>query len=159
MSESQPTLYAGLAHVTHAGDPFDLGHGLTLRSTYAHLMSVHMMAFKKAEQGGHHPPPWRAAHGGFSYDIEAEIVVPLEQAMPGKLNSEDTAWLIAALLRLARYPYLMIPVFSDHPFSDAAMSEREPVLRPFEIEPRILAPAGQTDAVFTAKDLEWVRSV
>jgi hypothetical protein len=83
MSESQPTLYAGLAHVAHSGDPLDLGHGLTLRSTYAHLMSVHMMAFKKAEQGRPHPRPLRAAHGGFSYDIEAEIVVSLEQGKRG----------------------------------------------------------------------------
>jgi hypothetical protein len=138
MTEVQATLYAGLSHVTHDGEPFDLGHGIILSSTYAHLFAANMMAFGRATKGKPHPAPWRAARGGFGYDIEVELAVPTGQKLPGGLSSEDAVWLIAALLRLAEYAYLMVPVISDVSFSDAATSKQEPLLRPFEIEPRIL---------------------
>jgi len=159
MSEAPPTLYAGLAHVTYGGEPFELGHGVVLRSAYAHLFAANMMAFARASEGRPHPAPWRAARGGFSYDIEMELAVPTAKKLPGALSSEDAVWLIAALLRLARYAYLMVPVLSDLPFDADATSKREPLLRPFEIEPRIIHPKDEEGARLEAEILLWVRSV
>src|SRR5262245_20150838 len=100
MIESRAILYAGIAHVTYTGEPFDLGHGIILKSTYAHFFAANMMAFARATEGKPHPTPWRAARGGSSYDIEIELAVPTCQKLPGGLGAKDAAWLIAALLRL-----------------------------------------------------------
>ncbi|WP_133170144.1 hypothetical protein [Kumtagia ephedrae] len=157
MTEARPTSYAGLSHVTYDGEPFDLGHGITLRSTYAHLFAANMMAFARATEGKHHPAPWRAARGGFGYDIEAELATG--EKLPGGLSADDGVWLIAALLRLAEYAYLMVPVISDVSFDAAPTSKQEPVLRPFEIEPRILHAGGDQVSRLSAENLSWVKSV
>ncbi|WP_417596100.1 hypothetical protein [Parasphingorhabdus sp.] len=150
--------YAGLSHVTYDGQPFDLGHGITLRTTYAHLFSTQMMAFERAEQGKAHPAPWRAARGGFQFDIEAEIGIPRNLEIPSKQKPEEIIWLIAALLRLIKYPYLAVPVISNHAFISAKEID-DPVLTPFEQDPRILmAPGGQPVAI-NPEHLEWVKSV
>jgi hypothetical protein len=159
MTEAQPRLYAGLSHVTYSGEPFELGHGVVIRSTYAHLFAANMMAFARASEGKPHPPPWRAARGGFSYDIEIELAVPTARKLPGGLSAEDAVWLIAALLRLGKYPYLMVPVISDLPFDAAATSKQEPLLRPFEIEPRILHAGDDDISRLKTEDLTWVKSV
>lgn len=159
MSEAQPSLYAGMSNVSYDGDAFDLGHGVVLKSTYAHLFAAHMMAFARPMEGRPHPAPWRAAKGGFAYDIEVELEIPTTQKLPGGLNAEDTVWLIAALLRLARHPYLMVSMLSDHPFEDAATSQQELFLHPFEIEPRILRASEKSESAITDSDLVWVKEV
>jgi hypothetical protein len=159
MTEAQPTLYAGLSHATYEGEPLDLGHGIVLRSTYAHLFAANMMAFGRATKGKSHPAPWRAARGGFGYDVEIELAVPTGQKLPGGLSSEDAVWLIAALLRLAEYAYLMVPVISDVSFGDAATSKQEPLLRPFEVEPRILHAGDKDLSRLKSEDLSWVKFV
>jgi len=159
MTEERPTLYAGLSHVTYDGEPFDLGHGIILRSTYAHLFAANMMAFARANEGKAHPAPWRAARGGFGYDVEAELAVPMGQDLPGGLSGEDAVWLIAALLRMARYAYLMVPVISDVSFDAAPTSKQDPLLRPFEIEPRILHAEDDEVSRLKPEDLTWVKSV
>lgn len=156
---SESTLYAGLSHVTYGGEPFDLGHGVVLRSTYAHLFSANLMAFTRAPEGKHSPGPWRAARGGYSYDIEVELAVPSKQELPGESTAHDVVWLIAALLRLVKYAYLMVPVISDHPFEAAGSSEQDAILRPFEMEPRILKAPDETVSKLGTESLDWVKSV
>ena len=92
MKEPQPALYAGFSHVAYRGEPLELGHGVALRSTYAHLFAANMMAFARAEGGRAHPGPWRAARGGYGYDIEVEIAVSNEGSLPANLSREDTVW-------------------------------------------------------------------
>ena len=145
--------------MTYEGTSFDLGHGITLTSTYAHLFAANIMAFAKATEGKPHPAPWRAARGGFSYDIEVELAVPSDRELPGGLTAEDAVWLIAALLRLAEYAYLMVPVISDLSLNAAATSKQEPLLRPFEIEPRILRRNEVEVSYLTTENLHWIKSV
>ncbi|MFC0218053.1 hypothetical protein ACFFJ7_06590 [Pseudochelatococcus lubricantis] len=159
MIESQPKIYAGLSHVTYDGDSFELGHGIVLRAAYARLFAANMMAFAKTTEENPHSLPWRAARGGFSYDFEVELAVPTGQRLPGGLSGEDVVWLIAALLRLVKYAYLMVPVISDVPFDSAATSKQEPLLRPFEIEPRILSAGKKELSSLKIEDLSWVKSV
>lgn len=158
-AKTLPTLYAGLSHVTYNGEPFDLGCGIILRSTYAHLFAANMMAFARAREGKPHPAPWRAARGGFSYDIEVELAVPTGMDFPGGISSEDTVWLIAALLRMVRHAYLMVPVISDVSFDSAPTSKQEPLLRPFEVEPHILRASDDDVSALKEEDLLWVKSV
>jgi hypothetical protein len=157
--ETPSKIYAGLSHVTYDGEPFDLGHGIALKSAYAHLFAANMVAFARATEGKPHPAPWRAARGGFGYDVEIELAVPSGQKLPGGLSDKDTVWLIAALLRLAEYAYLMVPVISDVAFNAASASEQEPLLQPFETEPRIFRASDDKMPCLKAEDLSWVKSV
>jgi len=150
-------LYGAVSGVTLATDSFDLGEGVEIRQTFAHLFSANMMAFARPEPGHHHPPPWRAAKGGFSYDIEAEIRAPSRTSLGESFDAKETIWWIAALLRMARFPYLSIPVVSDHPFSEISQSDQEPTLTPFETEGRIFSPAHGVISVLESENLEWVR--
>lgn len=158
VSDAQPRIYAGLSHVTYSGDPLQLGCGIVLRSTYAHLFNASMMAFARAEKGRPHPAPWHPARGGFSYDVHVELAVPTAQYFPGGLSGEDVVWLIAAMLRLANYPHLMVPIISDTPFDAAATSKNQPLLRPYEIVPRILHAEAEASHL-KIEDLQWVKSV
>jgi hypothetical protein len=150
-------LYGGVSGVTLATDCFDLGEGVEIRQTFAHLFSANMMAFARPEPGGHHPPPWRAAKGGFAYDIEAEIRAPSRTSLGESFDAKETIWWIAALLRMARFPYLSIPVISNYSFSEISRTDREPTLTPFETEGRIFAPADRVVSVLDSENLEWVR--
>ena len=134
--KSRPsTLYAGLSGLTLPVENFDLGHGVSLHRTYAHLTSPCMMAFSPpVEEGGFHPPPWRAARGGFAYDITVELRVP-NQSLPGGFEPEETLWWILALLRIGYAPFITAPVTIDMPFADASTSAFEPTITPFEVEP------------------------
>jgi hypothetical protein len=134
-------IFAGIGEAALEGESFDLGHGVCLRQTYACLMSPFLMAFSPSEPGKPHPPPWRPAKGGLVHDITMELCVPEEDArLPGGLTAAEAVSWIVALLRLAQYPFLVVPVLSDQSFSVAAHSEIEPNLRPFETEYRIFGP-------------------
>ena len=152
-------IFAGLSQVRYNGQPFDLGHGVMLRSAYAHLFAAPMMAFQRAAPGQAHPGPLRLAKGGFAWDIEVEISVPLRQKFPAGFDAEQIARLIASLLRLARYAYLIMPVFSDQAFSVAAIHGREPLLRPVEVEGRIVSVGTSELAEIREDELGWVKSV
>jgi len=115
-----------------------------------------MMAFSPPGPKGHHPAPWKAAKGGFGYDIETEIRVPLQTPLGKSFDAKETIWWIAALLRLAKFPYLSVSVISNYSFSDIANSKEEPTLTPFETEERIFGPSDDTDCMLDASDLAWV---
>jgi Apea-like HEPN len=150
--------YAGLSEVELPIDSYDLGLGLRLRKTYAHLMAPHLMAFARAEPGQPHPPPWRTAKGGFSYDVTVELTIPLDTSFPGGLSARDMAWWIAALLRIAGYPYLAVPILSNQPFSEISIRQDAPDLQPFEIVPRILRAGGDEVRMLDEGDLDWLKN-
>ena len=78
MAEPAPKdLFTGLAGLELSRD-FELGCGVVLSRTYAHLFAPFMAAFTPAPPGGHHPAPWKAATGGFSFDITAQLRMPGE---------------------------------------------------------------------------------
>ncbi len=157
MGDSEQYLYGGLSGVELSADSFDLGENVILRKTYAHLMSVHLMAFSPAGPEGHHPAPWKAAKGGFGFDIHIELRVPKAPLLGSHIEARETIWWIAALFRLAQYPFLMVPVVSDHPFDEAAGTDVEPLLQPFETTHRITRPPDELRPCLDEETLEWVR--
>ena len=98
-------LYGGVAGIKLSVESFALGEGVELRQTYSHLFSANMMAFAPPGPGGYHPAPWKAAKGGFGYDIEVEIRAPVQTTLGESFDAKETIWWISALLRLARFPY------------------------------------------------------
>ncbi|TWT98020.1 hypothetical protein Pla108_21750 [Botrimarina colliarenosi] len=150
------SIYGGVTGVRLAVESFTLGEGVELRQTYCHLFSTNMTAFERPGPDGHHPAPWKAARGGWGHDIEVEICAPAESPLGSSFDATETIWWIVALLRLARFPFLSVPVLSDQPFRKIPQSSVEPVLTPFETEGRLFGVPGSEDPTLDTATLTWV---
>ncbi len=148
--------YGGIAGASLPMEMFELGQGISLHKTYAHLFSPCVMAFAPAPSGGHHPPPWKTAHGGFAFDITIELRVPngLEY---GGIEGKELALLLIGLMRLSAAPYLTMPVSCDMSFADVVQSPQEPTISPLEIEPGLFAIPDDHDGILRCGDLDWLR--
>lgn len=149
-------IYGGVTGVQLAVDSFKLGEGVELRQTCCHLFSTNMTAYERPGPEGYHPAPWKVAKGGWGYDIEVEICAPAESPLGSSFDATETIWWIVALLRLARFPFLSMPVISDQPFRKIPESSVEPVLAPFETEGRFFGAPGKTDSTLDTDTLTWV---
>lgn len=158
VNSTQKFLYGGVSGVQLAIERFDLGEGVEIRKTYAHLFSANMMAFERAGPGGYHPAPWKAAKGGFGYDIGAEIRAPERTSLGASFDAKETIWWVAALLRLARFPYLSVPVISTHSFNEISRSDQEPTFTPLETERRIFGPAESDGDFLDVEQIDWVKN-
>ena len=150
-------IVAGLSGIDLDFDVLELGKGVRLQKTYAHLMAPYMIAFNPAPPGRHHPPPWKAAQGGFGYDITAELIVPetVEPAWWGD-RLKLIRWVIA-LLRLWANPNVSAPVSSNLPFADAKVAkDNETMLIPHEVTPRGIQLQTPDGATVTVEQLSWV---
>jgi hypothetical protein len=148
--------YAGFSEVELPVDTYNFGLGVSLRKTYAHFMALiwwRLRALNQANPIPRHGAPQK----GVSYDITVELAIPTDTSLPGGLSAKDTVWWIAALLRIAGYPYLAVPVLSNQPFSEASTRQDEPDLRPFEIVRRILRAGGEEIGRLESKELDWVK--
>lgn len=155
-----PTLFGGNLHAGLSGLElqelnFDLGCGLSLSKTYAHLMAPFMMAFEPAPKGSHHPAPWKAAQGGSSFDINAELCIPEE--IEAKFGSKiEVARTVLFLLRLGVNPATTLPVFSNHAFAALPeVKDNETRLFPYEVQPRHF-PLGVVGGIATTEAVSWV---
>jgi len=149
-------IHAGLSGLEFEEDSFDLGHGISLTKTYAHLMAPFLMAFKPAPPGGHHPAPWKATTGGFSVDVSADLLIPtdVEEQYGAKI---DVARTIVFLIRLGVNPATTLSVLASHSFSALSQVEDQNAkLFPFEIEPRHFS-LTVTDGMATADSMAWVK--
>ncbi|ARP82924.1 hypothetical protein CAL12_20300 [Bordetella genomosp. 8] len=149
-------LYAGVSGLDLAQDFFDLGDGVFLSRTYAHLMAPFVMAFKRPpEYDQPHPGPWKPLGGGFAFDIDAEIKIPagLDSCYG---TQTDVARMIGVLFRLGVHPALRLPAFASHSFSTMAdRSEGESWLRPNEFQPRYF-PLDSDSHQIGAAEAAWV---
>ncbi|WEY42157.1 hypothetical protein [Paraburkholderia sp. SUR17] len=139
---STSDFYAGLTtlQLPPDRDEYDLGHGLTLRRTYAHLMSSYTMAFNPPEAPGkHHPAPWKATTRHDAFDVYTELVIHSSYKPPGDLARYDVARTITSVLRLCCDPTIRFLVQSSHSFSEiAAIPDRETRLTPIESTPQYI---------------------
>ena len=148
----------GISGVGCEIDSFDLGHGVSLRTTYAHLMAPFMVAFARPERPGqHHPPPWAAASGGYGFDVTLELSVPSNAMSSLPYESTTIAWWIVALLRLKVGPRLRAPCISNHRLTKDAASIKDLQIQPLEVAPAQLSLDPEAKAEISAKDLEWTR--
>jgi hypothetical protein len=77
--KNSSNIYGGLSGIEMVGTEFDFGRGKIIRKTYAHLTSPFIMAFKPPGKYKFHDGPWKAAKSGISFDISAEVEVPLHK--------------------------------------------------------------------------------
>jgi hypothetical protein len=149
-------LHAGLSGLNLPEQRIELGQGIVLSKTYAHLMAPFMMAFKPAPKGGHHPAPWKAANGGFSFDISVELLVPhnLEKKFSSNVQVAKT---ILFLLRLGVNPATMLSVFANRSFASMPdLPNNEVKIFPVEVQPRYFS-LGVADQEVTFEAIFWVR--
>jgi hypothetical protein len=146
--------FAGLSGLELGEEPIDLGGGIILSKTYAHLMAPFMMAFKPAVMGKPHPAPWKAMSGGFEFDVTAQLFVPAEIKAG---NGSVVARMIVSLLRLWVNPGVTLLVLSNKPFSLFAQTDGcEANLVPVEVFPRYF-PLSVNKRQEIPKDIEWVK--
>lgn len=139
-------------------DEYSLGHGISLRRTYAHLMSSYTMAFSPPEAPGkHHPGPWKATTQHEGFDVHTELVIHNGYKPPGDLTPYEVARTIATSLRLRVDPTIRLLVGSGHALSEiASVPDREVRLTPIESTRQYIQLALQTrPSVIEA--LAWVR--
>lgn len=148
-------LFAGLSGVQLPIARFELGEGVTLSRTYAHLMAPFMMAFSPAEPGKPHPAPWRAASGGMAFDINVQLDVPDTLATDGWFDKLNTVWWFVALLRFRSAHTTVCPVVSDTPFCEAAKCTHEPRFIPLEADPHRLHLKLEP-SILLEDDLNWI---
>jgi len=127
-----------------------------LTPTFAHLMASFLMAFAPAEPGKPHPAPWRAASGGFGFDITVEVCIPEDFDTKESFDRINIAWWFVALLRLRAAHTVICPVLSDTPFASAAHCDHEPKFMPMEIDPNRLQLAIKP-SILLEGDLNWIR--
>jgi hypothetical protein len=139
-------LYAGLTalRLPHDMDEFDLGQGLVLHRTFAHLMSSYTMAFKPPEAPGkHHPAPWKATTRHDGFDVHTELVIPAEYKPPGNLAPFEVARTITGVVRLTCDPGVRFLVQASHSLSEAAnIPDREIRISPVEATQHTASSAG-----------------
>jgi hypothetical protein len=156
---AMPHIFVGISGVGCDVAYFDLGHGVSLRTTYAHLMAPFMVAFSRPEkQGQPHPPPWAAASGGFGFDVAIELSVPSGADSSLPYEATTVAWWLIALIRLRVGPRLQAPVLSNHRLEKDAASFRELRIHPLEVSPRQVVLDPEAKVTISESDLEWTKT-
>jgi len=157
MSNSK-SCFAGLSLVKFDSDlPYNLGDGIIIRQTYAHLFAHFLMAFNPPKKHQHHDGPWRTTKNGISFDILVEMEMPLIEDYKGYFDQEELIWLIASLFRISGYPYLLVSAISDLPYKKASTSEHDPSIFPVEINRRFFVKHSEEDAILNERTLNWIR--
>jgi len=135
---------------------YDLGEGISLRATYAHVMAPFLMAFTPAEPGKPHPAPWVPVSGGLGFDAYIELRIDAA-GNPEWLMGPQALWWVIALFRLKVSWSLFAPVFSDGSFHDMAKASSTRVI-PLELTSRGRRNDGDA-ANISLDDLKWVATV
>ncbi|TKB61059.1 MAG: hypothetical protein E8D49_04835 [Nitrospira sp.] len=135
---------------------YELGSGIRLTQTYAHLMAHFMMAYTPAPPGKHHSAPWSAAGGGLAFDIHVQLQVPPTTFVSHTLDPQFIAWWITALLRLRLGPAFCVPVMGEQSFENAKIRHDEAKYCLIETEQRFLILDPKARRTATELDLAWV---
>jgi hypothetical protein len=150
-------LYGGISAVQLPGDKFELGQGVTLERTFAHMMAPHMMAFAPAPTGKAHPPPWVAVQGSRGADIYTQLFIPKEFSQADWFDRLNTAWWLTSLLRLRVSPSISMPVIADRPFASMREDFVQPHVIAIEGLPSRTLPVVQNRTQLGSEDLLWLK--
>jgi len=155
--------YAGFSNLKlpPEWDEYELGDGLVLYPTFAHLMSSHLMAFKPPEASEkHHPAPWMATSQFESFDVHTELLIPCSYRPPKGLSHYDVARTITIMMRLFCDPKIRFLVKSTHSLSViSTVPDKEMAIVPIEASRQFIELAlAENDSASSAGRLYWVRN-
>jgi hypothetical protein len=125
----------------------ELGEGVVLSKTYAHLMAPFIMAFAPAHEGKHHPGAWKTIESGIAYDITSQLSVPV--TFGKSVDDRLLALMIVVFsIRLWFDPSVIARVASTHAFADLpALGDATGHLRPLEVLPRYFSLGVQDSSL------------
>lgn len=121
-------------------------------------MAPYLAAFAPAEPGKPHPAPWKAVSGGLGFDIQAELYVPADFALPNWFDRINTVWWFASLMRLRASPLVTVPVVASESFAKIPSIEHEPHFWPIEMHSRRLIPDRNPANIINEAALHWIRN-
>jgi hypothetical protein len=112
----------GLSGINLGDRVIEFGHGIQLRTTFAHLFGTDILAFERpATPTSFHPGPWQALSHKGGIDVLAEIFIPKGYKHP-RLSNLVVGHTIISLLRLWVDPQITLQVFTQCPL--AKLKER-----------------------------------
>jgi len=153
---NQCDLYGGIAGIMPPPQPVDLGHGLTISATYAHLFHAKMMAFAPAPPKSPHPAPWAAVQGSDGVDIYCQLHVPRSFDPGPFFDHLNTIWWITALLRMRSVPHVFVPAISTAPFTkELAFTQDHYIFS--QTESQRYWPVDLPDVLDEAATYDWIR--
>ncbi len=157
MNPNKCPLYAGLSEAHLSVDQYDIGKGIVLSRTFAHLMAPFLMAFAQPEPGSPHPGPWSPVKGGMGFDIYIQLYIPEDLVIDNWFDRINTIWWIVALIRLRASPIVFVPVISNEPYASIPSLKEQAHIWPIEIYPQKLMPVKSPKTSIDENDLAWIR--
>ncbi|APA84330.1 hypothetical protein BJG93_02170 [Paraburkholderia sprentiae WSM5005] len=160
----QEGYYAGLTQLSlpEGVDELDLGKGLMLRSTYAHLMQTNIMAFNPPRlKGEHHAGPWKATSTHAGWDVTVELSIPRSYEPPHGLSYHDVGRTITVLMRLVCDPGIRLLVESNHSLSNGTeLDDNEIRIAPVESTPQYISLGfiNPEDTEHAGARVSWVKA-
>jgi hypothetical protein len=155
---SKKKLFGGLSKIEIEVNEFELGDGIKLRKTFAHLMAPFVMAFNPPSGEGvfkHlHRGPYKPAKGGIDIDVFVEIEVQTVKEFSNSIDNEGLIWLIACLIRLGK-PFVTVSTLSDLSFREID-DKVQPTIHLVEIKNRIFL-SKEERPFLEISHLEWIK--
>lgn len=172
-------LYVGISGIDLQFDHMDLGSGIRLSKTAAHLLAPYMMVFDTNSTGGKKHPSegekrsvtrgddgatWvdvtretKLIPGQREYAITAELFIPRSASSNIGENPYFLIRWLVSLLRIWSAPTVSVPVISNKPFSVALRTEdNEAILLPFETQARGIYLETEGGRLISSDRLSWV---
>lgn len=146
-------LHGGISGLELPPEEFELAPGLSLASTYAHVMAPFVMAFAPPpRQSAPHPGPWASLQGrGLNILAEVRLAAGSEPLGFDRLN---TLWFVVALLRLRLAQPLQMPVLADRPLATVPADIDRANLIPVELH--LNRPITGPVRTASTDDLTWL---
>jgi len=150
-------IYVGLSNIDLGTRRIELGRGIIIEGTFAHLMSPMLLAFAKPMDGGPHPGPWKSITSTDGHDISAQISIPIA-AGKDEADCVHIGAIIVALMRLRCDPAIAMVAFSKLPFASLKFfaGSTAPVV-PLEVTPRSF-PLMNARGEKASDTIGWVAS-
>jgi hypothetical protein len=150
-------IYAGLSDLRLPDFKIELGGGILLYKTYAHIFGPYIAAFKEPENDGSNPGPWKSIGDGTAIEIRSELHIPKTAVLFKSIDRINSVWLIAALLRLQIIPFLRVPIISNIKFSEISNSKIEAKFHPIETVTHNLFRYVPGQYNFNIDSFQWVK--
>lgn len=108
----------GISGIDLGDRVIEFGHGIQLRTTFAHLFATDILAFERpVTPASFHPGPWQAVSHKSGIDILAELFIPKEYK-DQRLSNLVVAHTIISLLRLWVDPQVALQVLAKVPIAE-----------------------------------------
>jgi hypothetical protein len=158
-NSSKTPIYGFLTGVELPNDSVNILPGITLKRVYVDTFGATMMAFAPPQTPtSHHPAPWAAVRGGFSFESRVQVELTDMGACDG-LTPSVAIWLVAALLRLRIQTPIRLAVIANMPFDTFGERSREIQAVAFENAPYQIGAFTATHVEVAEDEIAWLRDM